>query len=296
MKIALALALIRLLSWLPLWLLYWVAVVPGWLLYLLPWRKHRVIRTNLALAFPELSPSARRRLHRRNLIEMVRLILESGAVWHWSADRLQAHIHGSEGFDDLFRAQQAGRGLLVISGHLGNWELGALLLSLKGPFSGLYKPPRDPVVDQALRHSRSRFGGRLIAAGSPAMRSLLRELKAGGTAGLLVDQLPRQGEGVFAPLFGRPALTMTLVNRLAQRTGCAVAFCVAERLPGGGGWRPRFSSVDPAIARDDAIAAASAMNQTLETAIRRAPAQYLWLYKRYAIQPDGQTDCYRVAD
>ena len=293
MKITLALALIRLLSWLPLRLIYWLAVIPGTLAYLLPWRKHRVIRTNLAIAFPELGAGERKRLHRHNLIEMMRLILESGAAWYWPAQRLEKHLRTPQGWEAVEAAQREGQGVLLIGAHLGNWELSSLVTSLKGPFCGLYKAPGDAAVDAALTRSRERFGARLIAAGSPAMRGLLRELKSGGTVGLLMDQLPRQGEGVYAPLFGRPTLTLTLVNRLARRTGCRVFFASIERLSAGRGWQLRCTPAPALVSGTDTIAAAAAINAQLEQAIRRVPAQYLWLYKRFGLPPPGLADPYR---
>lgn len=293
MKITLALLLIRLLSWLPLRLVYGLAPFPAAVLYALPWRKHRVIRTNLEIAFPELRESARKRLHWQNLVAMARLVLESGAVWYWSAARLDKAVREVRGQAHLERAQSTGRGVLMIGAHHGNWEINALHMGLKGSFSALYKAPRDEQVDRAVTASRTRFGSRLIAAGSPAMRQMLRELRDGGTVGLLVDQQPRQGEGVFAPFFDRPALTMTLVARLARRTGCAVVFSDCQRLPRGRGWRLEYRPLDPAVADPDPVVAATALNRCLEERIRRQPDQYLWLYKRFSLQPDGWTDPYR---
>lgn len=292
MKIDLALALIRILSWIPLPLLYHSARPLAWLLYLMPWRKHAVIRTNLKIAFPALSAAELNKLHLQNLGEMARLVLESGAVWRWSGPRLQKHLLPIRGWEQVQAAQRDGRGVLLVGAHFGNWELSALAVSLLGPFSGIYKPPKQAQVDQALTRSRGRFGAKLIPAGSPAMRSMLRELKKGGTVGLLMDQLPRQGEGVHAPFFGRPALTMNLVHRLAARTGCAIFFGAAERCAGGRGWQMSFEPMSASVCTDDPIAAATAMNQYLEALIRRQPAQYLWLYKRYALPPPGMTDPY----
>jgi KDO2-lipid IV(A) lauroyltransferase len=293
-KVTLALILIRLLSWLPLRLLYWVALVPAGMLYYLPWRKHRVIRTNLTIAFPKWSEREQKRVHWHNLVALSRLLLESGAVWRWSAKRLKKAVREVHGLDHLERARNAGRGVLIIGAHHGNWEINALHVGFQGPFSGLYKPPRDRRADRALTASRTRFGNRLIAAGSPAMRHMLRELKAGGTVGLLFDQQPRAGEGVFAPFFGRPALTMTLVNRLARRTGCAVIFSDCQRLPGGRGWRLEYRPVDAAVADPDSVVAATALNRALEEQIRRQPEQYLWMYKRFSLQPEGWPDPYQA--
>src|SRR6056297_1462581 len=294
MKITLALMLIRLLSWLPLRLLYWLALPPAALLYCLPWRKHRIIRTNLEIAFPGASAREYRRLHRQNLVEMMRLMLEMGAVWFWPAAKVNRAIREIHGGQQLEAASRSGRGVLLIAGHHGNWEINALRAGLGGRFSGLYKAPRDPRVDQALTVSRSRFGASLIAAGSPAMRQMLKALRAGGTVGLLMDQQPRQGQGVFAPFFGRPALTMTLVQRLARRTGCAVVFSDCHRLPRGRGWSLEYHTLPPTVADADPVVAAGALNQCLENFVNREPAQYLWLYKRYALQPEGWDNPYRA--
>ncbi|NDY95764.1 lysophospholipid acyltransferase family protein [Wenzhouxiangella limi] len=293
MKITLALLLIRLLSWMPLRLLYWLALFPAAILYCLPWRKHRVITTNLEIAFPEWTARERKRLHWRNLVAMARLVLESGAVWYWSSARLDRAVREVQGRDHLDQARRAGRGVLIIGAHHGNWEINALHLGLNSAFSGLYKAPRDRRIDLAVTASRTRFGNHLIAAGSPAMRHMLRALKSGGTVGLLIDQQPRQGEGVFAPLFGRPALTMTLVNRLARRTGCVVIFSDCRRLSGGRGWELAYRPVDSSVADADPVVGATAMNRCLEEHIRAQPEQYLWLYKRFSLQPEGRTDPYR---
>ena len=292
MKIQLALLLIHVLSRLPLPLLYRLAWLPATVLYVLPWRKHKVIAAHIALAFPEMSPARRRALHRRNILEMVRLALESGLVWHGSAERIQRRIRKVHGWDQVEQAQQAGQGVLLIGGHLGNWEVDALYVSLRGPFTGLYKPPRDRAVDEAVTRSRSRFGARLVAAGSPAMRHMLRELRRGGIVGLLMDQQPRQGEGVFAPFFDHPALTMTLVHRLARHTDCAVIFGHSVRLPGGRGFDLHFETVTELVAGTNLETAAAAMNRVLEQHIRTRPEQYLWLYKRFALQPCGQAGPY----
>lgn len=292
MKITAALLLLRLLSWLPLRLTYWLAIALGSVFYWMPWRKHRIILTNLRIAFPGKTAQEIKRLHRKNLVAMAQLVLELGGVWYWSADQLKIAIKQVCGKSDLDKARQRGRGVLLIAGHHGNWEINALCVGLNGSFSGLYKAPKDPALDHELRASRSRFGTKMIASGSPAMREILKALRAGETVGLLMDQVPRQGQGVFVPFFNRPALTMTLVQRLARRTGCAVIFSDCQRLPKGQGWSLRYRPAPAAVADADAGIAAAALNQCLEASVAEAPDQYLWLYKRYAVQPEGWENPY----
>jgi Kdo2-lipid IVA lauroyltransferase/acyltransferase len=283
----LAHALIWLIGWLPLRWLHTLAVPLSWLLYWLPWNKHRVIRTNLDLCFPELNEPERRALHRRHLVELFRLILEAGAIWHWSAERIEAHVELA-GWEAVAKAAAADRGVMLVSAHLGNWELLNLVLSLHLPVATLYRAPGSPKLDRFITQPRERFGGRMVAGGSPSLRHLLGQLRNGKATALAADIQPKRGDGVYVPLFDHPALTMTLVNKLAARTGCAVFLCWAERRPRGAGWTLHFEPAEASIGGPDPALALKPMNQWLERAIRSAPEQYLWLYKRFSRQPDGQ--------
>jgi Kdo2-lipid IVA lauroyltransferase/acyltransferase len=287
MMLKLAHALIWLIGFLPLRWLHGLAIPLGWLLYWLPWNKHRVIRINLGLCFPELGERERRQLHRRHLVELFRLILEAGAIWHWSAERIEAHVE-LDGWEQVAAAADAGRGVMLVSAHLGNWELLNLYLSMHLPVATLYRAPGSPELDRFITQPRERFGGRMIAGGSPSLRHLLGQLKAGKATALAADIQPKRGDGVYVPLFGHPALTMTLVNKLAARTGCAVFLSWAERRPAGRGWTLHFDPAEPSVAETDAEAALGSINQWLERAIQTAPEQYLWLYKRFSRQPDGR--------
>lgn len=291
MKLFLGRILIRVLSWLPLWLCHVLAVPLGWLLNRLPLRKQRVVDTHLALAFPDLDAAARHRLRRAHWIEMARLVLEMGAVWHWSERRLLKHIVAVEGWDQAEAALESGAGFLLVGGHLGNWEIMNLYATLRLPMNCLYKAPSDPRVDRLLTQSRQRFGGQLVASGSPAMRKLLKTLREGGGVGLLADQQPKQGEGVFTPWFGEPALTMTLVNRLARRTGCAVLLMSTRRIPFRG-WTIAFERADDRVMNSDPMEANRCLQAWLEERIRQTPTQYLWSYKRFSIRPPDKAMLY----
>ena len=292
MKIALALFLIRLLSLVPLPVLYRLAVPLGWLAWRLPSRKHAVTDTNLRIAFPELDSSQRQQIHRQHLIEMMRLVLESGAVWYWPRQKILDHVRQVHGWDHVERARAQGKGFLIVGAHTGNWEILNLWGTIRLPVVCLYKQPSDPRLDPLITRSRERFGGRLVASGSPAMRRIIEQLRRGGGVGLLMDQQPKQGEGVFAPFFGQPALTMTLVNRLARKTGCPVLLVHSRRLQGGRGWEVAFTPANPEIAAEDPVASIKVMHDWLQARIRETPAQYLWSYKRFALQPPGQAKIY----
>ena len=251
------------------------------LVWWLPWRKHQVMAQHLKQAFPTLTEGQRRQLQRRSVHEAATLLMESGAVWHWPAERIAAQVD-CEGWHHVQSAIDQGRGLLLLGAHLGNWEILSLYLLQRLPMVALYTAPKDPELTRALTTSRQRFGGQLVAAGAGATRAMLTALRAGGAVGIIADQQPKRGHGVMAPWFGRPAPTMTLAGRLARRTGCVVliARCLRSRKPQAG-WQITFRPPDHNLTVDDDVQAATALNQELEADIRLAPAQYLWHYKRY---------------
>jgi len=255
-------------------------------------RKSRIVKANLALAFPQLDNKQRQQLAHDNSVEMLRLVLETGAVWHWSRQRLLAHVPRVEGQALLNEAVRDSRGLLLLGGHQGNWELLTLFTTLQLDFVGLYRAPAQAALQRAITRSRERFGGQLVASGGSAMRRLLRQLRTGGAAGILIDQAPRQGDGAFAPFFDRAALTMTLPHRLARKTGCRIIFGDCARLPRGRGWAIRYREPPAAVYSDDEAIALGAMNRTLSELIDDHRSQYLWRYKRFAPQPEGQPDPY----
>ncbi|NKI35396.1 lipid A biosynthesis acyltransferase [Wenzhouxiangella sp. XN79A] len=276
MKIAVFRLLLGLLARLPLSLVR----IAGRALGALPFGgRRRRVAANLALAFPELDPPARARLARRNRQAMVTTALETGPLWGRSRDWVMRHWGPAENRACVDSALASGRGLLLIGGHLGHWEASILYGTLQLPITYLYKPPGDPALDRALTARRSRFGGEFVATGSAGMRRALRRLRAGEAVGLLFDQLPKGGEFVEAPFFGRDVPTMTLAWRLARRTGSAVVLGHVLRTEAG--WQARFRALDGLADETDPVGAAVRMNAALEQEIRRAPEQYLWRYRRF---------------
>ncbi|MEE4639974.1 MAG: lysophospholipid acyltransferase family protein [Wenzhouxiangella sp.] len=271
----------------PLSWLHAAAVPMAWLLGRVPWNKHGVIRRNLAACFPEQPAQGRNRLAQAHRVELLRLASELGALAQWPEDRLAQHLPTVEGWEHVLAAKAAGRGVLLVTGHLGNWEILNLELSRRIDMVTLYRAPDDPSLDRFISAARTRFGGRVVASGSAAMRRMLRQLRTGGAVGIAADIQPKRGDGVFVPFFDIPALTMTLVHRLALRTGCAVIFCHALRLPRGRGWSLHFQPAPPEILDPDPACALQTMNDWLSNSIRTEPAQYLWIYKRFSRRPSS---------
>ena len=183
---------------------------------------------------------------------------------------------------DIFDAARArGQGLILAAPHLGCWELLNFWAPSRAPLSIVYRPPRQPSLEPLLIRARGRLPVEQIRASGAGVRALYRRLAAGGVVGILPDQRPKQGDGVMAPFFGVPALTMVLLSRLARSTGAAVVFAFCERLPRGAGFRLHVLEAPAGIDDENIEVACAALNRGVERCVELAFAQYQWTYKRF---------------
>lgn len=214
---------------------------------------------------------------RRTALEAGRAAGETPFVWFGAHARVEAMIR-IEGQEVLDRARAAGRGVILLTPHLGCFEAAARAVARSGPITVLYKPPRLAAMRRLVETGRESPGVRPVPASAAGVRGLLRALKRGEAIGVLPDQVPSDGDGVWVPFFGRAAYTMTLPQRLARLTGAAVLMACGERLPAGAGWRVRFESLDGEPTPE-------VVNRAMEGMIRRLPDQYFWGYNRYKGPP-----------
>ena len=274
--------LLRLLALLPLRVLHAAGALLGRIAL---WRRTRAahhVAVNLAIARPGLNEAARAALLRAALDESGKSATEIIKIWGSGAARalrLVREVRGEELFD---AALAAGKGVIIAAPHLGCWELLNYWLCRKTPMAILYRPPRIAAVEGLLRKVRGALAPEQVRAEGAGVRTLYKRLAAGGTVGILPDQKPRAGEGEFAPFFGRDALTMVLLPRLAARTGAAVLYAFAERLPHGMGYRIHFLPAADGLVDGDLAIACSALNRGVEACIERAFPQYQWQYKRWS--------------
>ena len=264
----------------------------GALVHRLDRRPARVARRNLEIIAPQDTPARREAEVRRILRATGANGLETLRVWtRPRADNL-ALVRRVEGESVLQQAQAQGRGLILAAPHFGNWELLIEFMAARGPFSLVYRVPEKRFGDVFLRLARGGENVRLVPAEATAMRPLVRALKAGETVGITPDQQPKLGGGEFAPFFGRQALTLSLIPKLA-RSGAPVVFAWAE--PVEDGFALHFEAGDPRIGGADLADAVAAMNGQVETIAHRDLAQYPWTYKRFSTRPpgSGETNPYR---
>jgi KDO2-lipid IV(A) lauroyltransferase len=256
-------------------------------------RMREVSELNLAMCLPELDAARRRALVRHSLVETGRTAFEMGAVWGRELESLGSMIASVEGGGLVDAARASGRGVVLFLPHLGNWELFSHVLSRHGDFFALYRPARIAQVDRVMLEARERSRCTMIPATSQGVRRVLTALRAGELLVILPDQEPVRDHGVFAPLFGIPALTMTLACKLLARTGAAALFGTARRRSDGR-FDAHIRTAPDDLGGPDLEVATAAMNREIEAAVRSCPEQYQWSYKRFRTRPEGELTPYRA--
>ncbi len=266
------------------------------LLSRLPLPLLHVCGTFLGLLVYWLSPSYRKRLkdnieragfgtHLRDAIrESGKNIAELPFIWCAAPERV-LRTFTIENWSLVQAALEARQGVIFLTPHLGCFESIAQAIATRTPLTVMYRPPRKAALKPLIEDARARNNLSLAPANLSGVRALLKVLKGNGAVGLLPDQVPQQGEGVWADFFGKPAYTMTLPAKLQQMTGAAIILTYAERLSQGKGYVIRFVPFEQNLDGDPEQRAAT-INRAMAQLIAHCPAQYLWSYHRYKI-PSG---------
>ncbi len=270
--------LLRSLASFPLWLLQAVGALGGLLACTLSAGFRRKTADNLRTA-----GLYRPQLARASAAAAGRAALETCYIWF----RPTQDLVRKSAFDDFARlartteqrkAQGDRRGVIVLTPHIGSFEMGARAYASVAPITVLYKAPRREDLHEVLKSARSHPQLTAVPADTGGVRALLRALRRGEAVGILPDQVPSAGDGAWAPFFGRPAFTMTLPARLAEKTGAEVYLLATWRRPFGRGW-------DLQLEKLDGVPTPEVINQALEAIIRQRPDQYVWSYNRYKGPP-----------
>ncbi|MGH8529660.1 MAG: lysophospholipid acyltransferase family protein [Nevskiales bacterium] len=281
----------RLFACLPLPAAHLLGGFIGLLLWLLPNKFSRLTRFHIARCFPALSWLARQGLVFRALIESGKALAEGPVLWAGPEQRVARLVRGTRGAEAIEQALLAGKGVITAAPHLGSWEMAGLEYSRLHPIVSLYKPQKG-AWDALIKQGRERFGAKLVPSNRGGVRALLASLKRGETAGILPDQDPPPGSGAFAPFFGIPAHTPSLLTTLARRTSAKVFYMYAERLSWGRGFILHFVPAPAEVADADEVCALAALNLGVEDCVCRLPAQYWWGYARWRRRPHGEADFY----
>lgn len=214
----------------------------------------------------------------RNLFETLR-------VWTRSRTENLHLIKNIHGMEFLQAAQKQGKGLIISAPHYGNWELLIEYMASIGTFALVYRVPEENWGDTFLRLARGGENVVLVPAEANAMRPLWKTLQAGGIVGITPDQQPKFGGGEFAPFFGKQALTLSLIPKLAERSHAPVIFAYTEATDDG--FDLFFEAAHAQIHDKDLALATAVMNAQVEAIAKRDLRQYQWTYKRYSRRPKG---------
>ncbi|MEC5399598.1 lysophospholipid acyltransferase family protein [Uliginosibacterium sp. H1] len=269
-------AVFAVLRCLPLRLLHLLGAGVGWLAWWLsPGLRKRTLE-NLALAFPQGVPSG---LARRATVDAGRALLELPWLWSRPIEDVAARVTEQEGYERVEAVRAEGRAILLLTPHLGCFEAAAQHYGTRYPITVLYRRPKLDVLAPIMESGRLRGLMKAAPADASGVRQMLKALKRGEAVGMLPDQVPQFGEGVWAPFFGRPAYSMTLAARMAEVKDVHVFMAYAARLPGARYrlvirdlGRPLSGTPEQRVAQ---------INAELEALIRECPDQYLWSYNRY---------------
>jgi KDO2-lipid IV(A) lauroyltransferase len=280
-------ALFCLIGCLPLIVLHAIGSLAGVLLALIPNRTRALAHRHVAIAFPESSPARRRQIVNASLRHVGMSILEAPAIWFGPRWRLQRWISDAAIRGELKALGE--RGLILLCPHIGSWELTGMLCADTLPLTSLYKPQKG-VFDALIKQGRARLGQKLAPSTLHGVKQLMEALRDNEAIGILPDQDPPWGSGVFAPLFGVQAHTTELVGKLAARAEVPVWFILAERLPWARGFR--FHLMQAPAGVDDPKLGPAMLNLGIEQVLGKLPEQYWWAYKRYRRRPPGEPEFY----
>ena len=254
-------------------------------------RLRRIAMRNLELAMPEIGLQQRRAIADGVFRNLARVLAAVARLPDLTRENIHEWI-AHEGLEHLREAQRRGRGVLIATGHLGNWELSvsAHTLLCGDTMSVVVRPLDNPKIDRFVERRRELFGNRMIGKKDFA-RALLKALQCGETVAMLVDQNNMLDEGVFVDFFGVPARAGTGFAKIAARTGAAV-------VPGFAVWneaerRYRLKFYPPVEMTGEVEEDTRRVQAAIERAIREYPDQWLWIHRRWKARPEGQPDLYK---
>ncbi len=286
----LAVALLRLLVLLPYRAQLAIGAGVGHVMHALLPARRAVAAVNLRLCFPGLGERERSELLRRHFASLGIGILELGMAG-WASDRRIDRLVRMEGIEHLEDAMRGGHGVLVLSGHFAATEITARAVKLRvSNIAGMYRPVRNPLLDELLRRGRGRLSPTLIPKDS--MRQLLRTLKHGTAVWYAADQSYRRQYSVLVPFFGEPAMTNGALTHIARLSGSPVVPYFPRRLADGSGYEVTFLPALESFPSGDVAADAQRVTALLEERIRLAPEQYYWIHRRFKGRPEGYADPY----
>ena len=246
----------------------------GWIIYFYSPKSAKLMKENIRNSNLTNSDQAFKHILHENIAETGKSIFETLGIWQKNETELLAMIKQVDGWSLIKDALQHGKGLIFLTPHLGCFEITSIYYGSKHPITVLYRAPKMSWLTPLIQAGRTRTGVSLAEANASGVRKLMQALKRGEAIGILPDQIPAAGEGEWADFFGKPAYTMTLASKLAEKTGAAVIMAYGKRLANGAGYEIHLQKIE-------SIATPALLNKAIEQQIAQKPSQYLWRYNRY---------------
>ena len=290
----------------------WVGVGVIWLVARLPYRallalghgigrlamlirnqRRRIAARNLELCFPQLDATQRRTLLDAHMRDLGIMLVEFALGWMGSDRALTRVPVTLDGLQHLENARAQGKGVLLVGGHFSHLELCARLVSQRIRIAGMYRRMDSAVFEFVVLRARLRYADAMFDKDD--IRGTVKYLKRGGTLWYAPDQDMRSKDSVFAPFFDLPAATITATHHLARLSGAVVIPFFHRRLPTGG-YALRLEAPLTAFPGNDVTADTTRVNAAIESMVREAPEQYLWVHKRFKTRPDGEHAVYGVPE
>ena len=288
-----AIFILWLLHWLPLPLLAPLGRGLGRLLpVLIPKRRH-IVDTNLRLCFPAMSAAQRQALAREHFALLGRSLLERSLLW-WASEKRLRRLSRVEGLHNMSPdGERLGQQpLILLVPHFVGLDISGTTLAMFMDSVSMYSQQKNAAIDALLHHGRSRFGDQRLLTRQDGIRGTIKSLREGRPFFYLPDMDYGPDDAIFVPFFGVPAATITGLPRLAKLGGARVFPVITEILPGGQGYVTRVGAAWENFPSDDAEADTRRMNAFIEDEIRKLPAQYYWVHKRFKTRPPGEAGFY----
>ncbi len=272
----------KLFSFLPLWLAHGIGAALGWVVFALsPTYRRRFLSNSQQAGYTFAQVKGA-------IASSGRLVAELPKLWMSTAGKAQGKAEASftwQGKEHIEAAYTSGKGVIFLTPHLGSFEMigqawGQDFGPKFGNFTVLFRPARKAWMAELVANSRNRPGLATVPTNLSGVRQMIKALRKGEAVGLLPDQVPPDGMGLWTPFFGKSAYTMTLAARLSAQTGATVLVGFGERLPWGRGYNLHISPLKQALS-DNLETAVAQMNAEMEALIRTCPTQFLWGYGRY---------------
>lgn len=255
----------------------------GGLLHATLARRRHIATRNLALCFPELDDARRAALVRAHFTALGIGVFEFARAWWGSVAPLRRGLE-VEGLEHMEAARTGGRGVIVVSGHFTTLEVCGRLMCDHVPLAGMYRQHAQAAMEWAVRRGRARYAAAMFP--KQDLRGAVRHLKRGGLLWYAPDQDPSRGDSVYVPFFGQPAHSLTSTHQLARMSGAAVLF-FQHRRRDDGSYALKLWPAGPGYPGADAAADTALVMAAIEEMARAAPAQYLWIHRRFKRRPDG---------